>query len=873
MPPGLDLRDLGVTYHALGHNVDEGLVGFDDEFRDAEAEYRLEDVKALLEVIQDRTLQDGRLIQWYHYYAARGALMLWQIDVALDHLDRIQEPLEFERDRDRLKPRLQLLRGQIAVMQGQWAAGRDRLKTALSAFQASGEATLQADAYESMAQAYLSQAQSVGSWAKPESTRSARIRWLLAQGSLLPVLALLFLVLRMWQLQFFFGPAVRFSADFTNWPIFRYYLYAYWAMRHARRLADEADPERRFRLDLMHAEILRSLTAYDAAHRAYRNLETAWAAQGSAYQKALIDHGQARVLMEMQTAAPAEHAARIADPRALLERARETYEKYGDERAMAHVDLLLGDLAWAENEACRALNMWASSIETAKAKNEALGLADGLGRCYAMLEARPATDVVQALNELIGGVAKKAFSARLPNRLFRALRWAVWLAPLLAVLAGVLLLRIWLGAHERSDYRILAALVFSWRGLVGAVAMMLLVMAANSALGLIGLMTTLFVPATRLDTFVIDDDKLKQIDATGETVQSVAWSEVTAHLRVQRAVWAQPTPSLSFDYLCSRVGPPVVLPATTRWFEHLQGEIDEHTGQGAQDYSLKAYGGLAVLQLALAFPIAFVILDLAFYPALSIDVHAISAAVCMLISFLTAVWTTHRWIAHYVRVYRRTSSLRAFQIGVCAVGVLLVVVSFVFEGALYPLQALPAAWGVSVLVAWVGEVVGSRVSAHQWRVKRVAQGVVLVCGLALLSQQVAPALLHLAAFTYSGAVQKLDQSEPDEAADRSLSFQRLAALSRQMLALDSSYTVAHGLLGIAEQGQGNYAAAIEAYAEYLERSNSGELYDCRALCYLELGQEEQARADFTSYGKPCDSVEEHYCDRYFPGTRLAFCRR
>ena len=153
----LDRRALDVCYHRLGHNVDKGLAEFDAVFRDAESEYRLEDIKALLEVIQDRTLQDERLVHWHRYYEARAALMLWQLDAAAGHLEAIGDPLEI--DRQRLEPRLELLRGQMKVMRGQWAAGRDSLKKAVAAFRAADESALQADAYESMAQAYLMQAQ------------------------------------------------------------------------------------------------------------------------------------------------------------------------------------------------------------------------------------------------------------------------------------------------------------------------------------------------------------------------------------------------------------------------------------------------------------------------------------------------------------------------------------------------------------------------------------------------------------------------------------------------------------------------------------------------------------------------------------------
>lgn len=867
MSPPLTTRRVSILYHSLGKQVDEGLAIFDTDFGDAEAEYRLQDVETLLEVIRDRTLQDERLVHWHHYYAARAALLLWQLDEAAAHLEAIGSP--GGDDRQRLEPRLKLLDGQLKVMAGQWAAGRGTLKKAIAGFRDAGERTLPADAYEYMAQAYLMQAQGAGSWAGQQLAAGARIgRWL-ARLSSLPVLAVLFVVLWIQRAPLFFAPAVRFAGDFTNWPVFRDYLYAFRALQQARRLADRADPERRFRLDLMQAELLRSLTAYDDAYRAYTGLHQAWQ-QGSPYQKALINHGRARALMEMQAS-----GIRVPDddhdsPKAMLEQARETYARFKDERAMAHVDLLLGDLALTEGRVDEALDRWGQSVRVAAAKREPVGLADGLDRCYRQLGSQPVEGVADRLLEIIEDVDTKAFSARLPNRLFRALRWTVWLAPLLAVIAGLLLMQRWLGTHERSSYRDLATLLLSWRGLVGALALVLLSMAVNSAVGVIGLLATLFVPATRLDTFTIDDQGLAQVDAAGGRVAAVAWDGISAHLRVQRAVWSRPTAPLSFDCLRSEAGPPVSVPATTRWFGQLQDEIEEHTGKKPQVYALKAFGGLPVIYLGLAFPVTFVILDLAFYPTLSVDAHAITAVAYMLASFLAVAYVTHRWIGHYVRVYRQTVEPVQFAVVAWLVGILLVVLSFVFARAVYPLQALPAAWGISVLAHWVSAPGASQRTRRQWQLERIGQAAILLCGLLLLWQQVAPTLLHLAAFTYGGAVQKLDPDQPGEAAERRLSFQHMAAVSRWMLAIDGDSRVAPGFLAVAEHAQGNYAAAIAAYTDYLDRTEAVEMHDCRALAYAELGRQQEAREDWTAYGTPCD-MEPHYCDRYFPQARDRVC--
>lgn len=878
----LDTDRLNILYHALGHNVSQGLVAFDAEFRDAEASYSLDDAETLLGVI-DRTLQDPRLVQWRHYYEAKAALMLWQVEEALLHLEQVKEallhleaiPKPDKKEKDdlkRLTPRKHLLDGQIKLMQGQWAAGRNSLKSAISGFKAGKEPALLADAYEYVAQSFLMLAQEVGSWAEARTTRSAQFgRWL-AFVSLLPLLGAVFLLLWIGYSRAFFRPAVQFAADLTNWPVFRYYLGAHRALRKARRLAARHDLDRAFRLDLTRAGLLRSLTAYRAAHRDYARLDKTWKEEDGAYQRALIDHGWAGTLLEMQAAGRSQVAADAPAAAFLLDRARAIYERYRVDRSVAHVDLLRGDLALAENRVDTALDLWAASIATTEAKQEPVGLADGLARCYQLLETRPAPEIGKKLRQILDSVDTKAFSARLTNSLFRALQFAVWLAPLVIVLVGVLVLGIWLRAHERADYRYLARLVISWRGLAGAAAAAGLVMIVNSALAFIGLLSTLFAPATRLDTFLVGVQQLQQVDARGREVTSIAWRDVAVYLRVQRAVWNKPTESLSFECLRPEAGESITIPATTRWFEHLQQELEEQIDRRPQIFSLQAHAGLALVYLGLAFPVTFAIIDLAFYPILSVDAHAILAAVYMLLSFLGVVYATQGWIAHYLRVYRLTASRVWFAVGGGLVGLSLLVVSFVFRRALYPLMALPTAWGIGVLFVWIGEMARSRPAQRARRLGRIGQAAVLLCGLLLLWLQIAPTLLHLAAFTYSGAIEKLDAAQPDQAADRQLAFQRLATASRGMLTLDRSLTVAHGLLGVAEHGLGNYDAAVSSYTEYLKHTHSVDLYDCRALSYLALGKQDQAAADFTVYGLPCDSTQEHFCDTYFPGERARLCQ-
>jgi hypothetical protein len=397
-------------------------------------------------------------------------------------------------------------------------------------------------------------------------------------------------------------------------------------------------------------------------------------------------------------------------------------------------------------------------------------------------------------------------------------------------------------------------------------------MVIYNAMGLIGLLTTLFVPATRLDTFVVDDQALHQIDARGELVEWIPWRAVVFYLHVRRAVWNRPTPSLSFDYLRSETGRAMSLSAATQWFGHLQSEIEARILPDAQTHAVRAYGGLPFVYLALAFPITFLILDLAFYPALSVDAHAILAVVYIFVSLIIVGYVSHRWIAHYVRVYGQMTEPRRFILGVGVVGILLVVMSFVFREALYPLQLLPTVWGISVLWVWVGAHEGLPVRTRSPRGHWITRLIVLLCGLFLIWQQTAPTLLHLAAFTYGGAVQSLDPAESLEASDRRHAFRRMERVSRGMLALDPAFKVAYGFLGVAHHAQGRYEAAVDAYTTYIDSSGSPNLYDCRAFAYLAMGKAAQAEEDFDAYGLPCDSVDVHYCDRYFPGARDQLCQ-
>ena len=851
----LDDRTLNILYHALGADPDEGLPGFDVAFREAESDFRLDDLDVLLRLISDPTLQDRRLQSWYQYYSARKSLILWELDRVEQILDRVDIP--DPQDEARLQPRIDLLHGQVQLLRGFWQASRETIEKGIGRIRPLGEPTLLVDAYEAIAQAYVSQAHSSGDWQHPRAGRFLRLWRGVLTVTLLPLYALVLIYLRLSDALPLWRPALRFGADYSNWPIFQYYLRAYQALAKARRMSDQVDEKRQFRLELMWAGLLRDLTAYRSATVAYETLLTGWARQLNAYEKASIYHGLARTILEMGS-------DDLEDPLEKLETARETYTALKDERAVAYVDLLLGDIDLANGVTESALEKWEASVQTFCRQKDLIGLAEGLGRCYAVLEEDFPEAVKGGATRITRAVGRQVFTVRMPNRLFRVIQVLGWMMPLLIWLVLIVIGAVYMGLLSRDEYRAFVLTVLSWRGIAAFGSVLFAGMVANTSFGVIGLLSALRAEPTRLDLFELNGEGVSRLDPVGGEAERILWSSVDLYLRVERALFFKPTGVLSFDYLHSRDSRAMRLPRTTLWYKHLRQAVEERLECSPQSHRLQWHGGAVLVYLGIVYILTFLLTDSFLHPWLSVAGHARVAVALQVVSFLFITYVISRWIVHYISVNSRILSVPRFVIGTCLLGVFLVGLGSFGRRILFPVSSFVVAGGTISLVGLMGHLGNFGQTRRKRLLARVVQGVALIGGVLLVLHSLVPVLYHTQVYTYAGALQNLDPNHPGYAGERADYFQRMRRAGKGVVTWDSMYGQGYAALGLAEYFFGDYRASVDAYSRSMALGGSAEYYYCRALAYHALGDEANAEQDIQAYLEKRETDDGPRCQRYFP---------
>lgn len=853
----LDDTTLLVLYHALGTNLSKGLQLFEAAFLDAASDYRLGDIDALLDLLADPTLHDERRLSWHHYYTARKALLQWRPQEIEESLEKAEVS---PKDAPVLQPRLELLRGQVQVMRGEWATGLATLKRVTGAFRSASETTLVAEAEEWTARAFSGRAQSSGGWAVSRLRGLAawlrRVLTVIALPLYVPILIYLWVT----GAREFWQPAIHYGADYSNWPVFIYYLRAFRALTRASRVVSDSDPDRAFRLKIMQAELWRRLPAACAASEAYEELLEPLSDKEAGYQVALLKHGLAQVLLDLNELERAQQ---------LLDEARVAYAELNDARAVAHVDLLLGDIATRTGSLEAALPLWKSSLNVFEDQQDAVGLAEGLSHCYAVLESDD-VPAKQGFLNLIQGIERQVFAVRLPNRLFDLLQLLGWIIPILVTLSLMAYAAYFILHAEAADMWQMARFILSLRGVLVAGGIVLAAVVLNTLVGLVGLASTLWTEAARLDFFVLDKSALHRYDFSSRELESLSWSAVTTYIRVERAVWRKPASTLSFDYLHDAEGNSMRLPGTTAWFGHLQREVEGHVGQPPQCFRLRWYGGALVGFMALALSLSYALIE-GIIPGVSVAVHAWLASLLLAGAYVGTAFVTGNWILHYIRVGRQVTPASRLVPAVSLLGVCLFGLGAFGRRILFVTNSLAVFWGVVLLL---GLVAGLRPSkgGPNWRrpLATAVGGTVLLVGTWLILRALLPILLAIQAFTYLRAVHGLDPNQPHYQAARADYFEHIGQAGEWAVTIDPTFYQGYGYLGYARYFQGDYEASVAAYTQGLRFGSSAFILHCRALAYHALGDEANAQRDLQLYLKYHRPGEIPGCQSLFPETAGIF---
>jgi hypothetical protein len=848
----LDDTSLAVLYHALGANLGQGLDRFETAFREAEAGYCLDDIDALLDLLADPTLQDGRRLAWHRYYLARKALLRWQPREVEEAIDQVEIGRE---DTFRLQPRLQLLRAQVQVMRGDWAAGATTLRRVTKTIRPAGEAGLIAEAEEWNARALLGRAQSCGGWSSAQSRGLAiwfrRFLTLVLLFLYVPVLIGLWLT----GARAFWRPVLRYGVDYSNWPILVYYLGAFRALGRASQAVSPSDSERGLRLKVMQADLLRRLRAPRAAASIYRDLLDALSAEDLDYRAALLKHGLAQALLDLDE---------IEQGHELLEEARAVYAQVGDDRAAAYVDLLLGDVASRQGSVESALPLWGRSLDIFVKGDDAAGLAEALNRCYAVLDDEASLDIKEQVLSMIRGVERLAFAARLPNRLFDLLQVIGWVAPILIAL-GLMAYAAWFILQaEPGDMEEMARTILSLRGALVVGGVVLSAMVLNALLGLLGLVSTLWTEATRLDFFVLDRFALRRYDYAGREQDCLPWSEICTYIRVERGLWSKPVSTLSFDYVRDAEGKSIRLPGTIAWFGHVQRQVEGRVAPPPRHYRLRWYGGIVVPLVGLAYAVTFFLMSAAI-PRVSVAVHAWLAMLLLGGAFVGALCVMGYWIWHYVRVGYEVVPLLRFVPVASITGLLLLVLGTWGRGILFTTTSLVVFAGGTILTILACSLRGSR-GGPRWRrpLASVVTGVSLLIGTWLVLRALLPIVINVHAFTFALAARDLKPEQAGYEETREAYFASMGRAGEWMVGIDPTYPQGHAYIGYARYAEGDYETSLHHYNQTLRFDDPIGILYCRALAYYGLEDEESAARDLALALEQLEPGDSPGCKLFFP---------
>jgi hypothetical protein len=210
--------------------------------------------------------------------------------------------------------------------------------------------------------------------------------------------------------------------------------------------------------------------------------------------------------------------------------------------------------------------------------------------------------------------------------------------------------------------------------------------------------------------------------------------------------------------------------------EHLQ----------TKHYDLKLYGGLPFLILAAIFPLTFVLVDWSLRPWLSIKAHEILATLLVIAAWAAITWITTGWFLHFFNVASETTRMRDFLGRYCLAAIFFLLPGLPGDSPIYPLHIIVFVWGgaIGIALLWFTASLTQR-QIIRGTVKAIAV-MVAALGSARLLFMLLPLLLHIQAFLYAGAIQKVQPAEYEYDSQRATFFHELRDRSQKILTFDPS---------------------------------------------------------------------------------------
>ncbi len=552
-------------YHRLMADPHDGMERLHVLFDQMEANHRLADAEAVLQVARDAPLGETERL-WLRYLRARLDHAALRLDEAAAQIEEILaqpvlDPLLAAEARQTM--------GEIHAETGQWARATELYRDGLSYFEACGKRHQAAEAMLLLGEAYQGLGLNTGGWHVPAYPRSTLWRvlgqswqWLLS----LPFLLVAFFLRRTpWTL-----PRPEHLASYQNWLLVRIYRTAQdWYERARDSYADLGDDAGRLRVEQHLAEILLLFGYADDALKWLDALRALPSAQDP-YVRLWIDCGRAAALLAQ---------GQVADARVLLDEALPRFREIGDIRREAAVLALQARAAEIAGDTDRALEYCQDSLSRFRALRYTAAREQVLYALRAWRRHVGPGSISKRIGALLAEEPEKRYVARFPRSqipLLQVLSLAA--VPLALLLLAVVLPDQTVQAVAGKPLPELLTSYSPWRALSIVSVLILLYIAAYTV---VALAVIFFIPIGALereqpDYLITDPEGIARYDYKGERAERLRWDEVRRWIRVDRRLWERPIPLFSMTFLEAADGRDLRIDGITGWYTSVQDDIGQH---------------------------------------------------------------------------------------------------------------------------------------------------------------------------------------------------------------------------------------------------------------------------------------------------------
>jgi tetratricopeptide (TPR) repeat protein len=552
-------------YHRLLADPRDGMERLHVLFDQMEANHRLADAEAVLQVARDAPLEETERL-WLRYLHARLDHAALRLDEAAAQLEQILaqpvlDPLLAAEARQTM--------GEIHAETGQWARATELYRDGLGYFEACGKRHQAAEAMLRLGEAYQGLGLNTGGWHVPAYPRSTFWRvlgqswqWLLS----LPFLLVAFFLRRTpWTL-----PRPEHLASYQNWLLVRLYRTAQdWYERARDAFADLGDDAGGLRAEQHLAEILLIFGYVDDALKRLDALRMLPAARDP-YVRLWIDCGRAAALLAK---------GQVADARAILDEALPRFRELGDIRREAAVLALQARAAEIAGDADRALEHYRDSLTRFRALRYTAAREQALYALRAWRRHVGPGPISKRIGALLAEEPEKRYVARFPRSQIPLLQVLSLAAiPLALLLLAVVLPDQTVRAVAGRPLPELLTSYSPWRALSILTVLVLLYSAAYTV---VALAVIFFIPIGALereqpDYLITDPEGIARYDYKGERAERLRWDEIRRWIRVDRRLWERPFPLFSMTFLEAADGRDLRIDGITGWYTSVQDDIGRH---------------------------------------------------------------------------------------------------------------------------------------------------------------------------------------------------------------------------------------------------------------------------------------------------------